>query len=259
MNERIVPLLKKLRSENPKTSKRAAAALEAMAVQNAGAFHQANVLPLLIEMMDFGPNWAVRQTVCRVLDKTAPKQIVARLTQDLVSDAPKTRREAVNRFGRIVETLWPALVRETKKQAMPVLLQAAAASERGLRSQAIAILGRLRHYDAIPLLIQSLDDEDEWVRGDAAQALGAMGPKAGSAAVPDLIKALDDGATNLYAVIALGKIGAASFAALPRLKKLMETGDDEMNEEAETAIKRITRLEKARVTRLKSKVQEKTT
>lgn len=51
----------------------------------------------------------------------------------------------------------------------------------------------LAHFgaDAVPVLVQALDDEDFSVRAAASRALGEIGPAA-SAALPALVNAMDD-------------------------------------------------------------------
>jgi hypothetical protein len=76
-------------------------------------------------------------------------------------------------------------------------------------------------------------------RNAAAYEISGMGPAA-APAVPALITALDDPdpAVRFPVTVALGEIGPAAKAAVPRLKKMME---EEMNDEIAAAAKRALR------------------
>jgi len=76
-------------------------------------------------------------------------------------------------------------------------------------------------------------------RNAAAYEISGMGPAA-APAVPALITALDDPdpAVRFPVTVALGEIGPAAKAAVPRLKKMME---EEMNDDIAAAAKRALR------------------
>ena len=256
MDQAISPLLNALQSEDSAVVEQATAQLEIYSRENAASLRAEAVLPLLIERMDYGPNWAVRQNICALLDGAVPRETIAYLTEKLASPEPRARRDAAARFGRITESLWPALVRETRKQAILALRQAAVSEEWSIRAQIFQVLGRLRVRAALPVFIAALDDENDWVRGDALLALANLGTLS-ALAVPRLIRALDDTTNNHYAARALGQIGVAADSAIPHLerarKRAEETGDDELCEEAENALTRITRLRKRQADRLEKK------
>ena len=73
-------------------------------------------------------------------------------------------------------------------------------------------------------------------RNAAAYEISGMGPDA-APAVPALIKALDDPEPTVRfpVLVALGEIGPAAKAAVPRLKQMM---DEEINDEIAAAAKR---------------------
>jgi HEAT repeat protein len=78
-------------------------------------------------------------------------------------------------------------------------------------------------------------------RNAAAYEIAGMGPSA-APAVPALIAALDDeiAAVRFPVTVALGEIGPAAEAAIPRLKQVMEEDmNDEVAASAKRAIKRI--------------------
>jgi HEAT repeat protein len=76
-------------------------------------------------------------------------------------------------------------------------------------------------------------------RNAAAYEISGMGPAA-APAVGALIEALDDDAATVRfpVTVALGEIGPAASAAVPRLKKMME---EETNDELASAAKRAIR------------------
>lgn len=78
-------------------------------------------------------------------------------------------------------------------------------------------------------------------RNAALYEIAGMGPKA-AAAVPALIKALDDSAAAVRfpATVALLEIGPAAKAAVPRLRQMIEEEiNDEIAASARRALKRI--------------------
>jgi HEAT repeat protein len=78
-------------------------------------------------------------------------------------------------------------------------------------------------------------------RNAAAYEIAGMGPSA-APAVPALIAALDDeiAAVRFPVTVALGEIGPAAEAAIPRLKQVAEEDiNDEVAASARRAIKRI--------------------
>jgi len=75
------------------------------------------------------------------------------------------------------------------------------------RRFAVKALGRFGSSaaDAVPALIETLDDEITWMRNDAAIALGKIGPAA-EAAIPALTAMQDEGAHLYYVTHALKEI-----------------------------------------------------
>jgi HEAT repeat protein len=89
----------------------------------------------------------------------------------------------------------------------------------GVRVNALCALTRLGRdsKDAVPALIQALEEDKDWVvRVAAITALGEIGDDA-RAAVPALIEALAKEDVCASAAIALGRIGPAASAALSAL------------------------------------------
>jgi hypothetical protein len=73
-------------------------------------------------------------------------------------------------------------------------------------------------YNEVQRYKEALKSPDINIRREAARALGEIGPGAKDA-VPELIEALDDEDMDLIAVWALGRIGPAAIAAVPAIRR----------------------------------------
>ena len=93
-------------------------------------------------------------------------------------------------------------------------------------------------YESVEDLIKALKDEDSEVRLNAAVTLGKMGPKA-KAAVPALIKAVEDEYMWRTAATALGNIGPQAKAAIPTLNRALEDKDLNVQRIAAAALRKI--------------------
>lgn len=97
-----------------------------------------------------------------------------------------------------------------------------------------------RVREALPALMQALDDRDGDVRAWAAQTIGEIGPEA-KVAVSLLLTLLrngDEGSRN-SSCIALGKIGPAAKDALPALRQALNDPSNDVRRFAEQAIENI--------------------
>ncbi len=106
------------------------------------------------------------------------------------------------------------LVHGEAAQVAPAALAALRDAEWIIRAEAAAILGKLRHAEAAPVLTGLLDFEPQWqVREQAVEALGLLRHKP---AVPAIGRSLASPVSNLRkaAVIALGRIGDHSVRLL---------------------------------------------
>jgi HEAT repeat protein len=106
-----------------------------------------------------------------------------------------------------------------------------------LRRIAVVALGETRSVgnDAIPELVEGLDDKDDAVRREAARALG----KIGAAAVPSLVVALGDAPDDrvrVSAAEALGRIGPRATVAIPALIAALKHADDAVRDAAAAAL-----------------------
>ncbi len=97
-----------------------------------------------------------------------------------------------------------ALPLEATVLSLADTLQHGDLSERRFAVQALGRFGSAA-ADAVPALIETLDDEVSWVRNDAIIALGKIGPAA-EAAIPALTAMQDEGAHSYYVKQALKKI-----------------------------------------------------
>jgi HEAT repeat protein len=93
-----------------------------------------------------------------------------------------------------------------------------------LRKHAIKILGMIgpEASEAVPALVETMQDADEETRREAQFALAAIGPAA-APAVPELTRALDSENEEVQysAVYALGRIGEQAKDSCPELLKLL--------------------------------------
>jgi HEAT repeat protein len=100
-----------------------------------------------------------------------------------------------------------------------------------LRRKAVAFLDIIEDAaaPALPLLTESLNDPDRFVRWSAARAIGNIPPSKAAAAVPGLAKLLSDPDLNvrLQAAKTLTEIGPAAHLAVPSLAQAVTTGDAE--------------------------------
>lgn len=233
-------LLKELKGGNQARRASAAEKLRRAAASRPADFQNAETISALTKLINFEQDWSVRQTALAILDEAAPREAVAKLLAEFRSRSREKRQDAARKFTRITESMYPALVREIKRQAAVDLLKAA--SEEGepwaIRTSAIAVLGRLKYEDALPALVAALGSENHWVRDEAAIALAGYRAKA-AAAVPRLIEALSDPTADVYAAQALGAIGAAAISAVPFLERAARDGDEELAEYASQSAAKI--------------------
>jgi HEAT repeat protein len=92
----------------------------------------------------------------------------------------------------------------------------------------------------VPALARALQDEDGYVRQNAAGAIGAFGTL-GAAAVPALIRALKDPleSVQVCAVESLGQIGAMAEVAVPHLQATRNNNQSVMSRPVRVAMERI--------------------
>ena len=146
-----------------------------------------------------------------------------------VTGTPEPVRERRNRAPRAPSAVPPAVANLLRAMQDP--------KSRWMAVVALGEMGAIAR-DAVPALIEALEDGDAAVRWDAAKALGKMGPAAASA-VPALAAALhehDDVIVRQYAVAALGKIGPPAKAAVPALIGALKEESSHIDEQASEAL-----------------------
>ncbi len=126
--------------------------------------------------------------------------------------------------------------------AMPTLIEALDDSEWAVRASAADILGDMGTLAAhtTPQLIKALNDSSLWVRRNAAEALGIFGVEAKDA-VPALSRTLSDqnARVRLNAVSALQRIGPAAETAVDRLRQTLQDETYFIRAHAQIALDRI--------------------
>lgn len=210
-----------------------------------------DVVPALIQTMEQDEDWRVRHAAVEALARIgfAASDATPALVQVLHKDENEcVRGAAAVALGKIApgSRHWTA--------AREALIYAAEEDEHpGLRAIAITALANIGPEEeiapvltqAIPDLVQSLQDERGHVREAAARALGYMGnigPEAAEA-VPALILALDDEDSRVRrdVVQILGSIGPGAVEAVPALIVALDHKEFRcVNEAAAEALEKIT-------------------
>jgi HEAT repeat protein len=133
------------------------------------------------------------------------------------SDDPESRVEGVRLFGEL----------PTEPKAMEYLLQAANDGDMRVRIKGIDTLGNVKHKDATPVLVQQmfLRDTELPVKQHILAALGKIGDPRAVQPLLDMVDQSGPPSLRGGAIYALGDIG--DRAALPKLERLAQAGDDE--------------------------------
>ncbi|MBO8142431.1 MAG: HEAT repeat domain-containing protein [Firmicutes bacterium] len=102
-----------------------------------------------------------------------------------------------------------------------------------------AVRGSRPHSrDPVAYFSQGLANANPDVRAGAARKLGELGPEAAPAAVPLLVKALEDpdGAVRSSAALSLGSFGEMAAPAVNGLVRLLADPDDDVRSSAGIAL-----------------------
>ena len=190
-------------------------------------------IPVLMQgLKDEDPH--VRAVVAMALPAAgAPAgEAVPALTELLDTDIRLAASRALSEYGPQAQ---PAL-----EKLVGILSDKGFDSE--IRWNAARTLGKLRTagLDALPVLVEHLQDGEPTVREHAAEAIGDLGPEARSA-VPDLVGVLTDSYTRVRrdAVRSLGYIGTDARSALPAIEPLLQDPEQIVRQAAENAWKAI--------------------
>lgn len=176
----------------------AAALLEALK-----PLRNAQALPAAITKLEHA-DASVRTAAVGVIGYLQAPQSLERLAALSRLDSAATVRHAALR----------GLVHGAAAVVAPAALAALKDSEWPIRAEAAAILGKLRHAEAAPVLTGLLDFEPQWqVREQAVEVLGLLQYQP---AIPAIGRSLASPVSNLRkaAVIALGRIGDRSVRLL---------------------------------------------
>jgi HEAT repeat protein len=175
----------------------------------------ARVVPRLVdEIVDENPR--VRLAAVRALADLKPgPQLVLPEIERVLKDADP---EVVNRALDAIASLGP--------KAVPALIDALEHDD--ARPKAAAILARIgpEAGDAVPALVEAVEEGDDDGRREALFALAAIGPAA-SKAVPAMVAALDDPNMNVRysAAYALGRMGPVAKQAKTALHEKLDGAD----------------------------------
>ncbi|MGQ9504934.1 MAG: HEAT repeat domain-containing protein [Thermogutta sp.] len=178
-------------------------------------------------------NSQVRDQAIDALLQYGPEQVKPLISVAADRSNPRARLSAIRALGAF----------GTKAaDAVPVLIQALEDDAWDGRDAAAEALGMTRQDtpEVMTALVQALEDQDERIRMAAARALGRC--KFGNpTAIQALTKVLGDSDTNvqLAAIEALGEIGPAAKSALPQLQKLAETAPPLVASSAREAMRRV--------------------
>lgn len=180
-------------------------------------------------------NSQVRDQAIDALLQYGPQQIKPLIDVAANRSNPRARLSAIRALGAFGPQAG---------DAVPVLIQALEDESWDGRDAAAEALGAIKQGtpEVIAALVRAVQDPDERVRMAAARAMGRC--KLGHpTAIEALIKGLGDADMNvqLAAVEALGEIGPAARAALPELQKLAETGPSLIQASARQVIDQIDR------------------
>ena len=154
--------------------------------------------------------------------------------KEAIPDLHKTLQNKDDQNLRIASAWALVMLEPDNKQiltdAVPQLLLAAKHPWVLARREAMTALGKIGSgaKAAVPTLTEALSDTDAGVRNEALVALAEIGPDA-APAVPKIVERLADSQINVRysACFALGRIGpAAREAAVPALLKTLQDPDD---------------------------------
>lgn len=171
----------------------------------------------------------------------APVQAQVDTTAEMIKQIEKLGDQ--NRHHRLTAL---QSLKHQGSQAVPLLIEALQDSDASVRKGAAFALGAMGAdaIEAVPYLLSALKDIDETVRMDVAVALRQIGPSDPSvltAAINDLITALTDEeiATRKGAAFGLGIIGPEAAPAIPHLIARLKDSDEEVQLSAAIALRRM--------------------
>lgn len=197
-------------------------------------------IPLLIAMLkstdneDTGDGWiSVRAEAARALGKIGDEKAIIPLLEFWENGSaanPPLYKSAV------LEALGDLGI--AKKEIFDTLQEGMKNPDASIRRCVAQSLGKIKSRESISLLMQLLDDHDDWVRRYSIESLGEFGPQAADA-TPKLIQILkssDKDAVKGEAILTLGNISNES--ALSTLKEIVEGKNERMSRMAKKILVR---------------------
>jgi HEAT repeat protein len=189
-------------------------------------------VPKLIRVIKYSKNEQIKVIAIASLGKIGVKAVPAIpvLSKSLTDESEDVRIITVDSLEKIGLSSIPSLIKalQTNDNWIVRYISVNALSRIANQNQ------KLASRQIIPILVNALEDEDLYVKSEAADALGEMGKNA----VPYLINGLQH--KNAYvrqkSADALRKIGADAKAAIPALKKRLRDENKEVRLVARSAI-----------------------
>lgn len=148
----------------------------------------------------------------------------------LQADTRNGQAEFCRKLGVNRNAVYYLILDSAGREITRVVLGPKGGKEQIVKAMKSSLL-RAKGKPTLERLVELLQHERAWVRGDAAAALGRL---QSSKAVPALTQALSDpsGAPSVawQAIVALGKIGPAARTAIPHLNRLIANETRPVNE-----------------------------
>ncbi len=183
-------------------------------------------LPVMIRALE-DPDFMIRKSALQACERYLSPMMVDALVSVMHEHTFSERQEAVRILGKIGD----------RRAVAPIAEVMEISDWMAIRSEAAAALGQMGYPEAVPALIEALQDFEAPVRANAAEALGIIRPEE---AVEPLIKALqrESGWNMRHMSAALVKIGAPAMR--PLLGLLADT--DQLPDIRELAAESLTQI-----------------
>jgi HEAT repeat protein len=152
-----------------------------------------------------GPNSVIQEAIQALeSEDEAKRQAAFEKLADSGSEAVPALMQALDdddEFVRMTAALSLGLIGQRSEETIPALVHALGDEEREVREAAAMGLS-LFGQETVPPLVQALEDADWRVRESAAETLGWIGPDAWNA-IPALIQTLEDESQDVSAAVVL--------------------------------------------------------
>jgi HEAT repeats len=189
-------------------------------------------IPKLIRVIKYSKNEQIRVIAIASLGKIGVKaaSAIPMLTKSLTDESEDVRIIAVDSLQKIGLASIPSLITALQTNDNWIVRYSSVDALSRIANQNQELASR----EITPVLVNALQDEDLYVKSEAADALGEMGKNA----VPYLIDGLQHKNADVRekSADALRKIGADAKAAIPGLKMLLRDENQEVRFVARSAI-----------------------